>query len=201
MIVLDPANQVVHIWSNTPQFVIIKKLFNGLSVDIYDDTIVIGEPWWVRKVGVVGVLIKHSNGAVYVFEKTESSPWQETVYVKLEPSVNTEYPFQNHQNFTFNTHAFGWEVELDRDIILVASPVRNYYFTSTAYGPLNIGPSHGSSYLFQRDAPMSWNEIAIIGIPDIIYPPNYNGFMFNEQGIIHNQIALGGSYISHWFAI
>ncbi|MEC8735504.1 MAG: hypothetical protein VXX39_00960 [Candidatus Thermoplasmatota archaeon] len=190
---LDPANQGV-LYSGATHPICNNNDHFGHSVDIYDDIIVIGEPGGPMSWSCWGT-IRHSNGAVYVFEKNESSPWQETVYVKLEPSVNTEYPFQNHQNFTFNTHAFGWEVEVDRDMILVASPVRNYYFTSTAYGPLNVGPSHGSSYLFQKDAPMSWNEVAIIGIPDIIYPPNYNGFMFNEQGIIHNQIALGGSYI------
>ena len=166
----------------------------GLSVDIDSDIIVIGEPGGPISWSCWGS-IKDSNGSAYVFEKDEMTPWQETVYVKLEPSVNTAYPFTLMQDFSFNTHTFGWEVAVDREMILVASPVRNHYFTTSPYGPLDVGPSHGSSYLFNRDAPMSWNEVAIIAIPDIIYAPNYNGFLFNEQGIIHNQVALGGSYI------
>lgn len=174
----------------------------GHSVDIDSEIIVVGatggpQTWscWAS--------IKDSNGAAYVFERESDSGlmWDETVYVKLEPSVDTEYSF--NQDFTFNTHSFGWEVSADRDMIMVASKVRTSTLPNsfTFYGQLNVGPSDGSSYIFNRDAPLSWNEVAIIGIPDIIYPPNYNGLMFNIQGYTHNQVAIGGSYIiigSQW---
>ena len=170
----------------------------GHSVDIYDDVVVVGAPggplsWscWAS--------VKHSNGIAYVFQNTQGF-WQENNYIKLEPSVNTEHPFPApRQDFTFNTHAFGWEVDAFRDAILVGSPVRGGMFYMSSYGYQDVGISQGSSYLFMRSGsglvPAIWNEEAIIGIPDVTYAPNYQGFMFNEQGMIHDQIAIGGSYI------
>jgi len=188
----------------------------GHSVDIDNDSIVVGAPGGPQSWSCTFALLD-SNGAAYIFEADKPGLWDESDYVKLEPSVSTEQEYgaeyletQNHVSdhpHTFNTHLFGWEVSADRNMIIVASKVRgDGWGTPTGhwYGYNDIGTSGGSSYLFYRDGYMSWDEVAIISLPDIIYPPvplNYNGYYWNLQGHTHAEVAIGGNYIvvgSQW---
>ena len=186
----------------------------GHSVDIDNDIIVVGAPGGPQTWGCILSLLD-SNGAAYIFEAEKPGLWDESEYVKLEPSVSTEQEYgtewleisnyvSNHPH-TYNTHLFGWEVSADRDLIIVASKVRGDGWTESYwYGNNDIGSSGGSSYLFYRDGYMSWNEVAIISLPDIIYAPvplDYNGYSWNLQGHTHAEVAIGGSYIivgSQW---
>lgn len=180
----------------------------GHSVDIDNDVIVVGAPGGPQTWSCVLTLLD-SNGAAYVFEADKPGLWDELDYVKLEPSVSTEQEYDpqwleisnyfSNDPHTYNTHLFGWEVSANRDMILVASKVRGDGWTESYwYGDNDVGPSAGSSYLFHRNGYLSWNEVAIIALPDIIYPPsppNYNGYWWNLQGHTHAQVAIGGNYI------
>lgn len=166
----------------------------GRSVDIYDDTIVVGAPGamtWSCWGSVKGI-----NGSVYIFEKTNNG-WDENAYVRLTPSINYVYNYlPPRQDFTFTTHAFGWEVSIYRDIVLVGSPVRSFHHELFHIGSIEgNGPSDGDSYLFDRTAPLTWNEVAILSIPDIIRAPGYTGWLHQEQGIVHHELAIGGRYV------
>ena len=61
----------------------------GHSVDIDNDIIVVGAPGGPQSWGCILALLD-SNGAAYIFEADKPGIWDESEYVKLEPSVSTE---------------------------------------------------------------------------------------------------------------
>ena len=169
----------------------------GQSVDIYADTIVVGAagPIMWHCWGT----IKGINSSVYIFEKTKNG-WDENTYVRLTPSINSVHNYPPpKQDFTFDTNAFGREVSIYRDMVLVGSPVRWFgnpgYFLENNYGVPNLGQSDGNAYLFARTAPLTWEEVAIVSIPDIIRAPGYTGWFGQEQGAVYNELAIGGRYV------
>jgi cadherin-like protein/FG-GAP repeat protein len=151
----------------------------GLSVAIWDDTLVVGAPY--EDSNSTGVNSEQNNeelvnaGAVYVFIR-DGENWTQQAYLK--PSTQT----------FFGTR-FGTSVDIHKHEIIVGAPAENSRSTGVNGDETNtFSRMSGAAYVFKRDANNEWSQNVYLKAST-----NDPSDQFGEVVRIHDGTAAVGS--------
>jgi Cadherin-like beta sandwich domain/FG-GAP repeat len=151
----------------------------GLSVAIWDDTLVVGAPY--EDSNSTGVNSEQNNeelvnaGAVYVFIR-DGENWTQQAYLK--PSTQT----------IFGTR-FGTSVDIHKHEIIVGAPAENSRSTGVNGDETNtFSRMSGAAYVFKRDANNEWSQNVYLKAST-----NDPSDQFGEVVRIHDGTAAVGS--------
>ncbi len=151
----------------------------GLSLAIWDDTLVVGAPY--EDSNSTGVNGEQNNeeltnaGAVYVFTRVGEN-WTQQAYLK--PSTQT----------VFGTR-FGTSVDIHKHEIIVGAPLENSRSTGVNGDETNtFSRMSGAAYVFKRDANNEWSQNVYLKAST-----NDPSDQFGEVVRIHDGTAAVGS--------